>query len=103
NAIGPYELHDFYLFHFVRQGRSPGRILELALSAFGSRYTVDDHKKWLTLFLQRFFTNQFKRSCTADGPKVGTVALSPRGDWRMPSDMSPRAWIEQVTAWVPEA
>jgi NAD+ synthase (glutamine-hydrolysing) len=102
-AIGPYELHDFYLFHFVRQGRSPGRILDLALHAFGSRYSIDQQKKWLALFLQRFFTNQFKRSCTADGPKVGTVALSPRGDWRMPSDMSPKEWIAQVSAWVPEA
>jgi NAD+ synthase (glutamine-hydrolysing) len=100
-AIGPYELHDFYLFHFVREGRAPARILDLARVAFGERYAIDDHRKWLRVFLQRFFTNQFKRSCTADAPKVGMVALSPRGDWRMPSDMSPSDWIAQVDAWVP--
>ena len=101
-AIGPYELHDFYLFHFVRQGRAPAQIMDLALHAFGDRYAVDVHKRWLKVFLERFFRNQFKRSCTADGPKVGTVALSPRGDWRMPSDMSPKEWVLQVDAWTPE-
>jgi NAD+ synthase (glutamine-hydrolysing) len=102
-AIGPYELHDFYLFHFVRQGRAPARILDLARHAFGDRYSLDEQKKWLRLFLERFFKNQFKRSCTADGPKVGTVALSPRGDWRMPSDMSPKEWLAQVDSYAPEA
>ncbi len=102
-AIGPYELHDFYLFHFVRHGRAPARIMDLALHAFGTRYTADDQKKWLKLFLNRFFRNQFKRSCATDGPKVGTVALSPRGDWRMPSDMNPKEWVAQVDAWKPEA
>ncbi len=101
-AIGPYELHDFYLFHFVRNGRAPGRILDLALHAFGERYSLDEHKRWLTLFLERFFRNQFKRSCSTDGPKVGTVALSPRGDWRMPSDMKPTDWVAQVAAYQPE-
>ncbi|MSP26821.1 MAG: NAD(+) synthase, partial [Myxococcales bacterium] len=100
-TIGPYELHDFYLFHFVRQGRAPAQIMDLALHAFGDRYAVDVHKRWLKVFLERFFRNQFKRSCTADGPKVGTVALSPRGDWRMPSDMSPKEWVLQVDAWTP--
>jgi NAD+ synthase (glutamine-hydrolysing) len=98
-AIGPYELHDFYLFHFVRHGRPPARILDLARHAFGERYSLDDHKKWLRLFLDRFFKNQFKRSCTADAPKVGMVALSPRGDWRMPSDMKPAEWLAQVDGY----
>lgn len=101
-AIGPYELHDFYLFHLVRHGRTPTRILDLALHAFGDRYTLDVQKKWLRLFLVRFFANQFKRSCTADAPKVGMVALSPRGDWRMPSDAVVTAWVEQVDAYHPE-
>ncbi|MDP2342073.1 MAG: NAD(+) synthase [Deltaproteobacteria bacterium] len=102
-AIGPYELHDFYLFHFVRHGRTPTRILDLARVAFKDRYTMEVQKKWLRVFLTRFFSNQFKRSCTADAPKVGMVALSPRGDWRMPSDAVVTAWVEQVDAWQPEA
>ena len=97
--IGPYELHDFYLFHFVRCGRTPSRILDLAVHAFGTRYAPEIHRKWLTVFLRRFFSMQFKRSCTADGPKVGIVALSPRGDWRMPSDARVRAWLDDVAAW----
>ena len=101
-AIGPYELHDFYLFHFVRYGRTPTRILDLALHSFGSRYTLDEQKKWLRLFLVRFFQNQFKRSCTADAPKVGMVALSPRGDWRMPSDAAVTSWVAQIEAYRPE-
>lgn len=101
-AIGPYELHDFYLFHFVRHGATPARILGMAGAAFGSRYTLDEHKKWLKVFVHRFFTNQFKRSAVADAPKVGTVALSPRGDWRMPSDMSPRDWLAQIDSYAPE-
>jgi NAD+ synthase (glutamine-hydrolysing) len=100
-AIGPYELHDFYLFHLVRHGRTPARILDLALHAFGDRYAVDVHKKWLRVFLTRFFQNQFKRSCTADAPKVGMVALSPRGDWRMPSDARVTAWLTELEAWSP--
>ncbi len=101
-AIGPYELHDFYLFHFVRFGRTPTRILDLAVHAFGGRYPLDVQKKWLRVFLVRFFQNQFKRSCTADAPKVGMVALSPRGDWRMPSDAQVTAWVAQVDAYQPE-
>jgi NAD+ synthase (glutamine-hydrolysing) len=100
-AIGPYELHDFYLFHFVRHGRTPTRILDLALHAFGDRYSLDVHKKWLRVFLTRFFHNQFKRSCTADAPKVGMVALSPRGDWRMPSDARVGEWLAHVDAYAP--
>lgn len=101
-AIGPYELHDFYLFHFVRHGRTPTRILDLALHAFGERYSLDVHKKWLRVFLTRFFQNQFKRSCTADAPKVGMVALSPRGDWRMPSDARVGEWLSLVDGYAPE-
>ncbi|MBK8715543.1 MAG: NAD(+) synthase [Deltaproteobacteria bacterium] len=95
-TIGPYELHDFFLYHFVRHGETPTRILDLARVAFGDDYAVPVLKKWLRLFLSRFFAHQFKRSCTADGPKVGMVALSPRGDWRMPSDASARAWLAEV-------
>ena len=99
SVIGPYELHDFFLYHFVRRGARPGRILDLAQVAFGSDYDLETLKKWLHLFLRRFFHNQFKRSCTADGPKVGTVALSPRGDWRMPSDAVVRGWLDEVAAY----
>lgn len=95
-AVGPYELHDFFLFHFVRHGRRPADILELALLAFGERYERAVVKRWLRLFFQRFFANQFKRSCTPDGPKVGMVALSPRGDWRMPSDADVSAWLADL-------
>jgi NAD+ synthase (glutamine-hydrolysing) len=96
--LGPYELHDFFLYHFVRHGRRPSRILGLATLAFGERYTRADIKRWLTLFFRRFFANQFKRSCTPDGPKVGNVALSPRGDWRMPSDADVTAWLVELEA-----
>jgi NAD+ synthase (glutamine-hydrolysing) len=99
-TIGPYELHDFFLYYFVREGARPGRILDLAQSAFGAqRYDLATLKKWLRVFLKRFFTQQFKRSCTADGPKVGTVALSPRGDWRMPSDARVGDWLAAVDAY----
>lgn len=99
-AIGPYELHDFFLYHLVRHGERPTRILELASIAFGDDYDTDTLVKWLKVFLTRFFHNQFKRSCTADGPKVGQVALTPRGDWRMPSDAQVRTWIVEVDAWL---
>jgi NAD+ synthase (glutamine-hydrolysing) len=94
--IGPYELHDFFLFHFVRYGRKPSRILTLAELAFEGRYDRATIRKYLELFLRRFFANQFKRSCTADAPKVGMVALSPRGDWRMPSDANLDAWLRDL-------
>lgn len=102
DAIGPYELHDFFLYHFVRHGASPRRILDLTTVAFAGRYTLETTKSWLRVFLQRFFHHQFKRSCTADAPKVGQVALSPRGDWRMPSDARVRSWIEEVDAYPSE-
>ena len=102
--IGPYELHDFFLYHMVRHGARPARILDLARVAFNeSQYNDETLKKWLTVFITRFFTHQFKRSCTADGPKVGNVALSPRGDWRMPSDAKPDTWLEDIAAWHPSA
>lgn len=99
SVIGPYELHDFFLYHLVRRGARPARILDLAQVAFDGDYELETLKKWLHVFLRRFFQNQFKRSCTADGPKVGTVALSPRGDWRMPSDAVVRGWLEEVAAY----
>ncbi len=98
--IGPYELHDFFLYHHVRHGARPARILDLAAVAFNGRYDDATLARWLRVFLQRFFTQQFKRSCTADAPKVGTVALSPRGDWRMPSDASATAWLNDVDSWL---
>lgn len=87
DTIGPYELHDFFLYNFVRCGFSPGKILFLAGTAFGDVYKRSELEKWLALFLHRFFQQQFKRNAMPDSPKVGSVALSPRGDWRMPSDV----------------
>lgn len=95
-VVGPYQLHDFFLFQVVRMHYPPNKILILAQQAFGSEFSLDELKKWLRLFYRRFFSQQFKRSCLPDGPKVGSVALSPRGDWRMPSDASVRLWLEQL-------
>ncbi|MBV72252.1 MAG: NAD(+) synthase [Myxococcales bacterium] len=97
--IGPYELHDFFLFHFVGHGRPPRQILDLAWTAFKDTYDPDTLKKWFSVFLKRFFSQQFKRSCTADGPKVLSIALSPRGDWRMPSDASVSIWLDDIENW----
>jgi len=88
DIVGPYELHDFFLYHFIKQGASKGKILFLAMEAFKDEYKEETIRKWLDIFLKRFFTQQFKRSAIPDGPKVGTISLSPRGDWRMPSDAS---------------
>lgn len=96
DLIGPYELHDFYLYHFIRWASSPSKILFLAKKAFTQKYTKDIIKKWLSVFIKRFFANQWKRSVMPDGPKVGSVALSPRGDWRMPSDASPNLWKKDL-------
>ncbi|GHT82675.1 NAD(+) synthase [Bacteroidia bacterium] len=85
DIVGPYELHDFFLFHFIRNGCSPAKIIFLAQQAFADQYTDDVIKRWLKVFMQRFFAQQFKRSCLPDAPRVGTVSLTP-GDWRMPSD-----------------
>ena len=96
DLVGPYELHDFFLYYFMRYGFTPQKIYFLAQIAFEGRYKNAEIKKWLSVFLRRFFTQQFKRSCLPDGPKVGTVSLSPRGDWRMPSDACADLWLEQV-------
>jgi NAD+ synthase (glutamine-hydrolysing) len=88
-VVGPYELHDFFLYHFIRNGATPQRIMDLAIIAFADSYDETIIKHWLSVFIRRFFAQQFKRSCMPDGPKVGSVSLSPRGDWRMPSDAEP--------------
>ncbi len=94
DLVGPYELHDFFLYYFLRYGFRPEKIYFLAQEAFGEAYDRATLKKWLTTFFRRFFSQQFKRSCLPDGPKVGSVSLSPRGDWRMPSDACSTLWIE---------
>lgn len=94
--IGPYELHDFFLYHFIKYGAEPAKLLYLATHAFGETYSPEIIEKWLKMFLRRFFQQQFKRNCMPDGPKVGTIALSPRGDWRMPSDASGTEWLNQI-------
>jgi NAD+ synthase (glutamine-hydrolysing) len=96
SIVGPYELHDFFLYNFMRWGFTPKKILMLAGLAFKDDYNSDEIKKWLKVFIQRFFTQQFKRSCSPNGPKVGSVALSPRGDWRMPSDASFSGWMKEL-------
>ena len=96
DLIGPYELHDFFLYHLVRWGSAPSKILLLAGRAFGRKYSPAVIKKWLTLFVTRFFSNQWKRSVMPDGPKVGSVVLSPRGDWRMPSDADVSLWLKDL-------
>ena len=101
-TLGPYELHDFYLYHWILRGATPTRLLDLAQHAFDGRYTLPDLQKWLRVFLRRFFHNQFKRSATADAPKVCALGLSPRGDWRMPSDASPASWLLEVDEYQPE-
>jgi NAD+ synthase (glutamine-hydrolysing) len=96
-TVGPYELHDFFLFHFLRYGAPPSKIAFLAeQAAFDRSYSRDEIRHWLTMFLRRFFQSQFKRSTLPDGPKVGSVSLSPRGDWRMPSDAQVQAWLEEL-------
>ena len=95
DLVGPYELHDFFIYHFLRFGFRPSKIFFLASTAFRGEYNEETIKKWLTTFCRRFFQQQFKRSCLPDGPKVGSVALSPRGDWRMPSDASAALWLKE--------
>lgn len=94
--IGPYELHDFFLYYLVRFGFNPKKIFRLATYAFKELYSNEIIKKWLLLFYKRFFANQFKRSCIPDGPKVGSVSLSPRADFRMPSDASVKVWQKEI-------
>ena len=95
DLVGPYELHDFFIYNFLRFGFRPSKIFFLASTAFRGEYTEDVIKKWLTTFCRRFFMQQFKRSCLPDGPKVGSVGLSPRGDWKMPSDACATLWLKE--------
>ena len=96
DIVGPYELHDFFLFRFLRRGDRPAKTLYLAERAFAGRYGRAELKKWLINFYRRFFSQQFKRNCVPDGVKVGSVSLSPRGDWRMPSDASAALWLDEA-------
>ena len=99
DLVGPYELHDFFLYYFLRFGFRPSKIYLLARKAFDvADYKDETIKHWLKTFFRRFFTQQFKRSCLPDGPKVGSVSLSPRGDWRMPSDASSALWLKECDA-----
>ncbi len=96
DIVGPYELHDFFLYHFVKYGAQPSKIFAMAKQAFEGKYSAEIIEKWLKAFLKRFFSQQFKRSCLPDGPKVGSISLSPRGDWRMPSDGDVSAWLKDL-------
>ena len=96
DLVGPYDLHDFFLYHMIRWASSPAKILRLAEYAFGSRFDRETILKWLKTFCRRFFAQQFKRSCLPDGPKVGSVTLSPRGDWQMPSDAVWTLWRQEL-------
>ena len=104
DLVGPYALHDFFLYYFLRFGFRPSKLYLLAKQAFGGvhpkaeTYSDEVIKHWLRTFIRRFFSQQFKRSCLPDGPKVGSVSLSPRGDWRMPSDASASIWLAECEA-----
>lgn len=95
--VGPYELHDFYLYRMLRYGERPSKLFRMAKLAFAGEFTPDEIKRWMNVFLRRFFSQQFKRSCLPDGPKVGSVALSPRGDLRMPSDAAAELWLKEAS------
>lgn len=94
--IGPYELHDFFLYHILKYGATPQKILFLANHTFGDKYDNETIKKWLGIFVKRFFTQQFKRDVVSNGPKVGTISLNPRADWRMPSDLDFQEWLKEI-------
>ena len=96
DLVGPYELHDYFLYHLLRFGFAPGKIYRMACRSFAGEYDEQTIWSWLRVFYRRFFAQQFKRSCLPDGPKVGSVTLSPRGDWRMPSDASARIWLAEI-------
>lgn len=96
DLVGPYLLHDFFLYHMVRFGMSPKKIFRMACIAFDGQFAPDVILKWERKFYWRFFSQQFKRSCLPDGVKIGSVTLSPRGDWRMPSDACAAQWIRQL-------
>lgn len=101
DLVGPYELHDFFLYHLLRFGFAPGKIFRMACRSFAGTYDAHAIWSWLRVFYRRFFAQQFKRSCLPDGPKVGSVTLSPRGDWRMPSDASARLWLAEIDSLEP--
>ena len=96
DLVGPYELHDFFLYYLLRFGFTPGKIYRMACRSFAGDYSPEVIRHWLRTFYRRFFTQQFKRSCLPDGPKVGSVTLSPRGDFRMPSDACCTVWLEEI-------
>ena len=98
DLVGPYELHDFFMYYMLRFGFRPQKIFMMAQNAFAGVYDDETIKKWLSTFCRRFFNQQFKRSCLPDGPKVGSISLSPRGDWRMPSDASSAVWLQECEA-----
>ncbi len=96
DLVGPYELHDFYLYYFIRYGFSPVKLYRMAQAAWGEKYSDEVLKKWLQVFFKRFFAQQFKRSCLPDGPQVGEISLSPRGAWQMPSDAASALWLNEI-------
>ena len=96
DLVGPYELHDFFLYYMLRCGYAPDKVYRIARETFEGKYDDPTIRKWLKNFYRRFFTQQFKRSCLPDGPKVGSISISPRGDWRMPSDASAEMWLREV-------
>ena len=103
DVVGPYELHDFFLYHVLRFGTGPRRLARLALHAFEGRHPLGEIRRWLLVFLTRVFANQFKRDCVPASPKIGSGgSLSPRGDWRMPADASPEIWLADARA-IPES
>ena len=102
DVLGPYEVHDFFLYHFSVHGRSFDQTLDLAYLIFGKDHDAETLRSYAHRFVSRFFTHQFKRSCTPDAPKVLAVGLSPRGDWRMPSDAQSEIWLSSIEQWVPK-
>lgn len=96
DIVGPYELHDFFLYYMLRVGYSPMKVFRVAVRAFDGIYEEEIIRKWIHIFYRRFFAQQFKRSCLPDGPKVGSVGVSPRGDLCMPTDASARLWLEEL-------
>ena len=96
DIVGPYELHDFFIYHVLKLGYNPKKLYRVAKAAFAGIYDSETVLKWLNTFYRRFFTQQFKRSCLPDGPKVGSVGVSPRGDLKMPSDASMNLWIREL-------
>ena len=99
-VIGPYELHDFFIYHFLRNGSSPTKIFHLAKLAYKEKYSQKEIQKWLKLFFERFFSQQFKRTTLPPGPKIGSVSLSPRGDWRMPDEASATIYTKEIEALI---